>query len=88
MHPRFCFAGATLLAALSTSACSSTPHFDRHFGDSVRASMAAQVINPDAVRNADPVAGIDGRAAKGAQDRYELSVEPPPAPQRMLGNGR
>lgn len=87
MHPRSVLAGAIVAGALMTSACSSTPYFDRHFGQSVRTTLASQVINPDAARNPNPVHGIDGRAAKGAQDRYEKSMEPPRAQQGILGTG-
>ena len=66
---------ATALALL-LSACATTPHADARFGQSVRATFASQVAQPAAVRNADPVTGVDGRAALGAQERYERSFEP------------
>ncbi len=87
MHPRNFLASAMVAGALTLAGCSSTPYFDRHFGESVRATMASQVINPNAAGNPDPVSGIDGRAAKGAQDRYERSMEPPQAPRGILGAG-
>jgi type IV pilus biogenesis protein CpaD/CtpE len=60
--------------ALLLSACAATtPQNDARFGQSVRATLAAQVADPAAVRNASPVAGIDGRAARGALQRYENS---------------
>lgn len=71
---------AALGAALLASACShTTPHWDRHFGSSVRILAAQQARNPDAVRNADPVAGIDGQAARAAHERYEKSFAVPRA---------
>ncbi|WLI89208.1 hypothetical protein Q4S45_21340 [Massilia sp. R2A-15] len=66
------------LTALSLSGCvSTTPVMDRQFGDSLRATLASQVANPGAPRNANPVNGIDGRAARAAQERYEASFAQP-----------
>lgn len=50
-----------------------TPGWDAAFGESVRIATARQIIDPDASRNADPVSGIDGRAAKEAMTRYQKS---------------
>lgn len=85
--PSRCRVAGVLAAVLALSACSSTPYFDRHFGQSVRATLASQVIDPAAVRNTNPVSGVDGRAAKGAQDRYEKSVEAPQALKGIMGGG-
>jgi type IV pilus biogenesis protein CpaD/CtpE len=62
---------ALLGAALQ--GCSTTPRFNKHFGDSVRANLSAQVINPAAAANADPVSGVDGAAARAAHERYQRS---------------
>lgn len=59
------------LAATLAACAQTTPRWDSTFGDSVRSTFAAQVINPAAVRNANPVAGIDGRAALTTQQKYE-----------------
>lgn len=76
-----------LLAAAVLSACASTtPYWDARFGDSVRALNAQQVARPQAGANADPVAGIDGRAARAAIDRYERSLPEPKAASTPLGN--
>lgn len=73
--------GAVLTAALLLPACAATtPHWDAaRFGDSVRAITAAQVADPAAVRNPNPVNGIDGRAASAAHAHYERSFAQPPA---------
>ncbi len=60
-----------LLGALQ--GCSSTPRFNENFGASVRANLSAQVINPAAAANTDPAAGVDGAAARAAQERYQRS---------------
>ena len=80
---------ASLLAlACTLGACgSTTPRWDSSFGDSLRASTAAQVMHPDAARNPNPVAGLDGRAAAAAQARYEHTANNAPAPSTMLGAG-
>lgn len=65
--------------AVSLVACSATPHLDAHFGESVNILKAQQTINPDASRNTNPVAGVDGKAAKGALDNYRDSFRKPPA---------
>lgn len=81
---------AMLALAVLLAACApTTPQWDGRFGDSLRVSMASQVANPEAVRNADPVAGIDGRAARAAHERYErsFSVPPPPAPALSITIG-
>lgn len=54
-----------------------TPHYDQHFGEAVRAAVAQQTINPDASRNTDPVAGLDGKAAGHTMDNYEKSFKTP-----------
>lgn len=67
---RVCIAAAL---ALLLSACATSPQADARFGQSVRAALASQVANPAAVRNPDPVTGMDGRAARAAQEQYERS---------------
>jgi len=58
---------------------STTPEVDARFGESLNIMKAQQTINPDASRNTDPVAGVDGKAAKGAYDNYRDSFRKPPA---------
>jgi hypothetical protein len=82
----------TLLAVLPAllAACSSTPRWDEHAGETVRAALAAQVANPAAAGNANPVEGVDGRAARAAQEAYERSYkearQQTGAPSAMIGN--
>lgn len=64
-----------VLLALLLSGCATSPRWDAQFGDSVRATLAQQVANPAAADNPNPVSGIDGRAARGAQERYERSFK-------------
>jgi hypothetical protein len=72
---------------LAGCASTTTPYLDQHFGEAVKAARAQQTINPDASKNPDPVAGVDGRAAKDAMDRYHKSFENPPASFNVLNIG-
>lgn len=88
----FARSAAALLLASSLAACAPlTPQWDARFGDSVRAAIAQQTLNPNASRNTDPVAGIDGRAAHEAVTQYTKSFQEPPQPApllQILGGGR
>jgi hypothetical protein len=68
--------GAVVTSALGGCA-THTPHLDDHFGWAVNAAKAQQTLNPDASRNTDPVAGIDGTAADYAIDEYQNSFKAP-----------
>ncbi|MFB9244896.1 hypothetical protein IV454_09235 [Massilia antarctica] len=73
-----CIAGLLALTA-GLGGCSSTPRWDARFGQAVRSALAAQVIDPAAVRNTRPVTGLDGKTAAAAQERYQHSAEAPAA---------
>jgi type IV pilus biogenesis protein CpaD/CtpE len=70
-------AALPLLLALLLAGCATSPRWDHQFGASVRSTLAQQVANPAAAHNADPVSGISGPAARGAQERYERSYKEP-----------
>jgi type IV pilus biogenesis protein CpaD/CtpE len=74
----------TAAALALLSACSSTPRADADFGRSVRATLLSQVAQPAAVRNDTPVTGIDGRAARAAQEQYEKSFGKADAPAPVM----
>lgn len=72
-----------LLGACLQGCAHTTPQWDRQFGKATHANLAAQVLDPAAAANKHPATGMDGRAAKGAHDRYQRSFEqqestPPP----------
>ncbi len=78
---------STLVVVLS-GCVSSTPNLDSRFGEAVNSAKADQIVNPDASQNTDPVAGVDGKAAKAAVDRYHESYKNPPAtPVFTIGVG-
>ncbi|MDB5960986.1 MAG: hypothetical protein JWP59_2280 [Massilia sp.] len=62
------------LLALCLSACR-TPSLQLETAGSraVRATLASQVAHPEAVRNTNPVNGIDGASAVHLQQKYEKS---------------
>jgi type IV pilus biogenesis protein CpaD/CtpE len=59
------------LLSVLLQGCSSTPRFNDHFGDSVRANLSAQVIHPENAADTNPASGVDGAAARAAQERYQ-----------------
>ena len=66
-----------LLAGLLGGCVSTTPQWDTQFGDATRSNLAIQVLDPAASANRNPALGVDGRAAKGAHDRYQRSFAQP-----------
>ena len=64
-----------LLLGATLQGCSSTPRFNDHFGSAAHANLSAQVINPAASANANPAFGVDGAAARAAQERYQRSFK-------------
>jgi hypothetical protein len=79
-----------ILVALTAglAACTPlTPNLDRNFGQAIDQAKARQTLNPDASRNTDPVAGLDGVAADAAIDNYTKSVRTPPEPARVINIG-
>jgi len=65
---------------------SATPDYDMRFGDAVREARHRMTLNPDAAP-ADSVAGIDGRAAHEAQQRYHDSFKTPPPVVNVINIG-
>lgn len=75
-----------LVVAVLAGCAPTTPRLDARFGNAVNQAKAQQTINPDASRNADPVAGIDGQAANDTMDRYHKSYKAPtPASSGAIG---
>jgi type IV pilus biogenesis protein CpaD/CtpE len=84
---------AGIVALLLLQGCSTAPRFEKNFGKAVRANLAAQTIDPRGSTNTNPATGIDGAAARAAQQRYQQSFVQPDsaasAPQlNTLGSGR
>lgn len=76
MHKLMNLSGTLLIVGLA-GCMSTSPAWDARFGEAARVVAAQQVINPDASRNADPVAGVDGKAAQAAMGEYAKSFTQP-----------
>ena len=69
-------------------ACIATsPRLDARFGDSVNIAKAQQTLNPDASKNRNVVAGIDGKSAQETILRYRESFKSPPPPSNVFTIG-
>lgn len=77
-------AGAAFLAGCA--APSATPLYDQHFGKAVREARQRMALNPDAA-STDPAAGLDGRSAREAQQRYVDSFKAPPPVVNIINIG-
>lgn len=77
---------ATGLTACAGTPETTTPYLDQHFGEAVNQAKAQQTLNPDASRNPDPVAGVDGKAAQAALDSYHEGMKTP-APATIINIG-
>ena len=89
---------AAAAAILALQACATTcptfdaciatsPRLDARFGDSVNVAKAQQTLNPDASRNRNVVAGMDGKAAQETVVRYRESFKSPPPPANVFTIG-
>lgn len=79
--------GALASTLLLAGCIARTPVLDQHFGEAVNAAKAQQTLNPDASRDRDPVAGLDGQAAKSTIGQYRKSYESPPQPVNIFNIG-
>jgi hypothetical protein len=59
-----------LLVGVLSACVSTTPDWDSRFGVTTRLALARQIAEPAAAANTDPVAGMDGRSARAAYERY------------------
>ncbi len=72
------------LAGILTACAEPAPRYEAEFGSATRATLNAQIINPDAGNNQDPVAGLDGQAANDALENYQKSfAKPEPSPNAL-----
>lgn len=72
----------------ATAGCASrTPVLDERLGDAVREARAKQTINPNASRDADPVLGLDGLAARESIERYKDASKAPPPVTNVINIG-
>lgn len=76
-----------LLLGLMASCATVTPDYDAKFGDAVRAARISQTINPDAAKNPDPAAGVDGKAAHETILLYQGAFKKPPPAVNVINIG-
>ncbi len=79
-------AGLSLLALLGGCA-STTPEYDKRFGDAVRQSRLQMTINPNAGSTADAALGLDGPSAREALVRYQNTFKTPPPVTNVISIG-
>ena len=80
-----------LMAFVALAGCSSTtPQYDARFGDAVRHSRQAQVLDPAAGSGKAEPAALDAGSARSAFQRYRDSFKTPPPVVNVInlgGNG-
>ncbi|QOF76434.1 hypothetical protein [Variovorax sp. 38R] len=76
-----------LTLLLGTGCSHVTPNYDARFGDAVRDAKRKMTINPDAGKDGDPVAGMDGRAARESMVQYQKSYKAPPPAVNVINIG-
>jgi hypothetical protein len=76
-----------LLLSLVAGCSSVTPNYDARFGDAVRDAKRKMIINPDAGKNPDPVAGMDGKAARESVLLYQGTYKAPPPVVNVINIG-
>ena len=70
-----------------TACVEPAPRYEAEFGNATRATLNAQIINPEAGNNPDPVAGLDGRAARDAVNNYQKSFAQPEPIENVFNIG-
>ena len=55
----------------------SSPIWDAHFGEAVRATTQAQILDPQAAEHHPSTQGVNGSAAVSAMQRYDKSFDAP-----------
>jgi len=76
------------LTLLVATGCSHvTPNYDARFGDALRDAKRQMTLNPDAGKDGNPVAGMDGRAARESMVQYQKSYKAPPPAVNVINIG-
>lgn len=76
-----------LLLGLMAGCASVTPNYDAKFGDAVREAKLKMTINPDAGKNPDQVAGMDGKAGRETIILYQDTFKAPPPVVNVINIG-
>jgi hypothetical protein len=76
-----------LTLLLGTGCSHVTPNYDARFGDAVRDARKKMTLNPDAGKDGNPVAGMDGRSASESMKQYHESYKVPPPAVNVINIG-
>jgi hypothetical protein len=76
-----------LLLGMMAGCATVTPNYDTTFGDAVREAKLKMTINPDAGKNPDEVAGMDGIATRNAIILYQDTFRAPPPVVNVINIG-
>lgn len=76
-----------LLLSLMAGCATVTPNYDTKFGDTVRQAKLKMTINPNAGRNTDEVAGMDGIATRNTIILYQDTFKAPPPVVNVINIG-
>ena len=76
-----------VLLGLIAGCASVTPNYDAKFGDAVREAKLKMTINPDAGKNPDQVAGMDGKAGRDTIILYQDTFKAPPPVVNVINIG-
>ena len=76
-----------VLLDLIAGCASVTPNYDAKFGDAVREAKLKMTINPDAGKNPDQVAGMDGKAGRDTIILYQDTFKAPPPVVNVINIG-
>lgn len=78
---------AGLMAGCAPIPRSVTPVYDTKFGEALRSALLKQTLNPNAGAIPDPVAGMDGMAARETILRYQEGFKEPPPVANVINIG-
>ena len=76
-----------VLLGLIAGCASVTPNYDAKFGNAVREAKLKMTINPDAGKNPDQVAGMDGKAGRETIILYQDTFKAPPPVVNVINIG-
>ena len=76
-----------VLLGLMAGCSTVTPNYDAKFGDAVREAKLKMTINPDAGKNPDQVAGMDGKAGRDTIILYQDTFKAPPPVVNVINIG-